>query len=537
MHSIGYPNFDNYISIKPIRDTNKWVQAARQLYFQIHKGANRQETLQHLTASWDPVEKLDFANWLKYYEEGVPNKYKQAQLAYWGDQNNLGYYLPMPQESKPEMPTTKPNLETMRDADAHPDLVQEEKRRVIEKQRNKIIGRLDSAEKLLRSPEGQMFAAQEYADLIEGIYQLKKKIHLVNKISTSVRLYQDMIVREANVLNGRGYRGASEFLIKIAQEVPSAAEADNPAAIGGGQAGSPVGQSLLDTTEAGPVPGQSIGQAPFGNPVPANISVDVSQSGTPPEVAPSATPLADVPPAAAPLSEGMKEFLNNLNTSKSKDEMDSLEVDEDLSATDFVAEAQAVAPAGLPAESVMEVAEEPAPVPEVSAGKDFDQMFDQSLGNITITDVVSKLEEVAKIFRNREIARQLSMVDLMLDKLGLASLFPTLGEVVQKNLEGNNYALTRLEDILSRLRGTLTTKDIDLQGGGAAVAPEVDGAKRQLQGDEEKEKARKQMRKELENQKLEAPKPAAPTVEMQQDLSQPAQVAPAPVNPPNTPLV
>ena len=95
--------------------------------------------------------------------------------------------------------------------------VSEEKRNTIEKQRAKIIGRLDSAEKLLRSPEGQQFAGHELEQLMEAIYTLKKKVQLVNKLSISTRLYEDMIVREANVLGRKGFTKAANMLYSVAQ--------------------------------------------------------------------------------------------------------------------------------------------------------------------------------------------------------------------------------------------------------------------------------------------------------------------------------
>src|SRR5208282_6852066 len=98
------------------------------------------------------------------------------------------------------------------------------KKRIIEKQRQKIIGRLDSAEKLLRSPEGQDFAGTELENLMEAIYSLKKKVQLVNKLSTSTRLYEDMIVREANVLSRRGFVKAANMLYSVAQSPGASAE-------------------------------------------------------------------------------------------------------------------------------------------------------------------------------------------------------------------------------------------------------------------------------------------------------------------------
>ena len=503
----AYPNYDYYMPIAPVRDTKKWIQTVKDLYYQVHKGASYTDTLSTLTENWGTMEKLDFEHWLRFYEEGAQNKYKVAQMAYWGDQNNLGYYLPIPQEKKPEMPHL--DMNTMNNPSKHPDMMQEEKRNTIEKQRQKIVSRLDATERLLRSQEGQTFAGNEFETLIEAIHQLKKKILVVNKISTSVKLYQDMIIREANILNGRGHKQASSFLIKIAQDVPSAAEPANPALVDGGQAGT--------------LPGQAPGQVPPGNNPPADISVDLSQQGAPPETPPS------VIPEVEPISPGMKEFLAGLDTAKNPVSVDEMEVDEaDAEDADFVVEAQAAGPA-LGPEPVVEVEEAPQDA-EVQAGQDFDAKLDNMFADLTVADVVNKLEDLSKIFKTREIPRQLALVDLMLDRLGLASFFPELSESAGKANDMTMYIGSRLDNILSQLRGTLATRDLDLrgEGGGSSPVPEV---QQRLQAEQEKEKAKKQMRKDLADKSLEDSVKPEPTVELQQDLSQPAQVAPLPAVP------
>lgn len=506
MKTTSYPNYDYYMPIKPIRDTAKWVQAARQLYYQVHKGAKRQTALQTLTDGWDVMEKLDFENWLKFYEEGAQNKYKQAQMSYWGDQNNLGYYLPVPQATKPELPP-KLDLNTMKDPANHPDVLQEEKRKTIETQRQKILSRLDSAEKLWRAQEGHMLGGEEYESVMDALYQLKKKIQVVNKISTSVKLYQDMIIREANVLSGRGYKQASEFITKIAQAVPSVAEPLNPALVGDGQAGT--------------LPGQAPGQVPPQNNNPSDISVDPTQQAAPPE-----TPPTNLPPTSEPLSAGMQEFLAGLDHVTTPIGVDdNLEVNE--ADEEFIAEAQ-TAPATIPNEPIEEVSN-----PEASEGDNFDKKLDATFAHLTIGDVVNKLEDLAKIFKTREIPRQLAMVDMMLDRLGWASFFPSLAEANNKALEANNYMLTRIDDILSKLRGAMETKDLDLKNDTAAPPNEMAN---RLQDMSDKEKAKKQMRKEIEEQNLVSKKPEA-TVEMKEDLAAPAKMqTPAPIpTPPATP--
>jgi len=79
--------------------------------------------------------------------------------------------------------------------------------------------------------------------------------------------------------------------------------------------------------------------------------------------------------------------------------------------------------------------------------KDINELFD----DIKVSDITTRLEALSKVFQNREIARQLNIIDLMLDSLGLAGFFPSLAEATKSALESNQYCQSRVEEILSRL--------------------------------------------------------------------------------------
>lgn len=489
MESKAYPNFDYETNHLPNRDLQKWMKSARELYYQVHKGANQQQTFDKITDGWPKLEVLDFKNWLHFYQEGAQNKYKEAQVKtaqYWNEAAP-GYYLP----TQPIQPQKQ--MEEMKNPATHPDMLAEEKRQRIERQRAKIIGRLDSAEKLLRSQEGQELTGREHEQLIDTLYTLKKKVQMVNKISASVRLYQDMIIREANVMVSKGYKSASGFLTKMAQELPSVQEAPNPAQIGEGQAGT--------------LPGQAPGQV---EPPSGDIPIDLQMPDKLPGVPDNAVPPSAAIPSEA-ISPGMQEFLEGLDSAGKSFDKDEADAD-----GEFIAEAQMNM---QPPEGDLEVEEKPQMQdPEVAAGRDFDKLLDQTFDNITVADVISKLEDVSKIFKTREIPRQLAVIDMMLDHLGLAPFFSELSEASQKSLESNNYMQTRIESVLAKLHGTVSTKALDLKNDNA---PAPNPAAQQLQQMDDKDKAKKQMRKEVEDQKLMKP---TPTIDMNQDLSQPAEL-------------
>ena len=118
---------------------------------------------------------------------------------------------------------------------------------------------------------------------------------------------------------------------------------------------------------------------------------------------------------------------------------------------------------------------------------------------------------------------------MMLDSLGLAAFFPSLSEATNKALDSNNYISTRVEDILSKLRGSIKTNDIDLRGN-TPEKPEVAAIKNKLQTDSDKEKVRKEQRKNQENAELDSEPKESPEVDIKEDLGAPPAV-PAPVPP------
>jgi len=521
----AYPNNDEYINIPGAHDTQKWLETVKAIYTAEQNGQAREYFLPKITSGWGPTEKYDFLNWLKFYEENAHLKYKTAQQQ-WYENDLPGYILPYKTDpAKQDIHVGGRDIDYAREAIVS-EMPVAEKKRIIENQRRKIVGRLDSTEKLLRSEEGQMLAGKEFETLIEVIYALKKKLQLVNKISTSTKLYEDMIVREANVLNKNGFTKAANVLYKFADEtasknaIPSAAE--------------PAKEPALAATPPAP-PAQPSG-APGGLPA--------------------------TPPGVAPKSEGINNFLSNLDTSKIT-EKDKQAVEDELFVEDhegeLIVEAQEaplpepVAPPAAPVENPIEVEEpvsealvDPAIEPEDTVtedtteslkAKNFDAMIGRALSNLKIDDVVAKLEDLAKVFKTREIPRQLSIIDMMLDSLGLASFFPSLSEATNKALESNNYISTRVEDVLSKLRGSMKTNDIDLKNGEGekAQSPEVEGMKASLKNKEDKENSRKEMRKNLADEALEDQTKETPDVEIDEDLAPETPPAEAPVAPPAFP--
>lgn len=505
----AYPNYDEYMDHKPPSNTNKWISAVKDMYYHVHKGSNKGEALDNITSSWSDVEKLDFKNWLKYYEENAHKKYSEAanvgieepisikvgQIGYWEDVNRAGYFVPVHRETQVNDARIHVNeIDLAKDPSTNEGVRSDEKREIIENQRNKIVSRLDSAEKLLRSQEGQIFAGKEFEALMHIIYELKKKIHTVNKISTSTKLYEDMIIREANILTKKGYNQASKVLFKIAEDKPLTPP--------------PPANPMSGAGNPGSIPGQAPGQVPPGNNSPTDVG------------------------------DGMEGFLSGLNGEQDQSASDDLEVIEETD-DNLIVEAQAAPATDVP----------PPPAPkqkpdenlEVNEDKisttssPFDQKMEQMFQGLKVEDVVQKLEDLTKIYKTREMPRQLSLIDMMLDHLGLAPFFPTLAEANTKALDSNQYILTRLEDITSRLRGTVQTNEIDLKGQNPIPSsPELEATRNKLQVDQDKEKARKEMRKKEQAAEIDQVNKPEPELEVEEDLAGPVDTTNA-VPPPPVP--
>ena len=71
--------------------------------------------------------------------------------------------------------------------------------------------------------------------------------------------------------------------------------------------------------------------------------------------------------------------------------------------------------------------------------------------DIDVDDASKKLEQIAGTLSDRRVIRYLAEFDIMLDKIGIASMFPELAEAQSKLIESYSYALTRVTKMLGML--------------------------------------------------------------------------------------
>src|SRR5271166_717720 len=149
---VAYPNYSDIIP-QPSYNLSKWMDALKGIYVKSHLGTQRSQAIEQTIGEWSPTERTDFMNWMKYYESGDQLKYKTAQQhTYYVDDNIPNYFIPNP---KAPIPSPLKAINEQVNAAIGPELPkvdpQEEKRRVVELQRSKILARLNAAEKLLSS--------------------------------------------------------------------------------------------------------------------------------------------------------------------------------------------------------------------------------------------------------------------------------------------------------------------------------------------------------------------------------------------------
>lgn len=527
----AYPNFDENMPTQQVYNISNWMNSMKDIYIKLHLGASKNDAVEFVTQKWDPNEKREFLNWLKYYESGDHTKYKRAQQSYYVN-DDINYFLPNPKNAPSPIRNMNEQISNIPQEAAQiaeqkqNELSKEDKRKLIEDHRRKILGRLNSAEKLLSSHHGQMFAGPDFERLLVAIYELKKQIQTVNKMSLSAQTIVDLIIRQAGILNGQGYCDASAFMVKFAQNTPG-----------------DFSMNLGDIPAGG---SQPQGAGSLGN-MPPDLTQPVPTTGN----------------AIDKFIENLEGFgITTEEDEDSNEAKDDVEINDDVildqeivpeNKDDLFVSAQAIqpnkpmpaAPLKMPKQKPAEpkdlevmsppgknpgmTSEEVSRGPDISAVKnDFDALIDSAFSNLKIADIVNKLEAINNIFRNREISRQLAIADVMLDRLGLATYFPELSEATNKQLEANNYCLTRIENILSRLRGTMNNDKIDLDGNEEEqLSPEANGIKSSLEQEEAKEKQRKEVKKQVQNktdlEKLN--KPEGEVENVQEELAaQPTQI-------------
>jgi hypothetical protein len=547
----AYPVSSETYDAKEGRDVGKWLQGMREIYELIHRGYTFEQAFDTITEHWDVMEKSQYKAWIQYYSSGENMKYKTAEKT-----AQVGYHIPYdairvrepdmndirsgipsaihrevsaPKTYQPTSDDSPPS--TLRSGELPSANVEQINKNNVDKRIQAIIGRLRAAEKLTENSD-VIARLKELLDMdvrewLGLLHKLKTSLVLVPIRHASSTILEDLIIKEANKLIKRGKVNAGRLLISIAQEPMEDTTVSNPS------------QSPMKT-ESTPTP--------IGTPGDVGPAPLPAQGPPPLESPPIATPELSSAPMEAPKSDGdeaMDEFIGKLNMEypeeADKGKADDSYADDKITvvAQEMMREPGPAVPSKLksPTKPLMPHAPPPVPPPtEIEEGpkphikvEEEPELDNFDLDNVRVADIVKRLEMVSNVIKNREIPRQLAIVDLMLDKLGIAAFFPTLAEATRSSLESNQYMATRVEDILGKLRGSLEHKEE------VNLAPEkdesrdhtIDAVKRNLQNEDAKQKELKEQRQALRDK--EVAEPTAPIKkETPKELAGPVNVQKAP---------
>jgi hypothetical protein len=491
---IAYPSDGGGEYFTPAFNRHKWMAAMRSIYDHM-RTMGKSEAFNTVTKQWDKMEKEHFKNWMSFYEENAHKKYKTAQQQNYLEVGN-GAYLPLqPNELKARLPV--PNMDEYNDdsADRAQKTQQLEQANKEQAQRDIIalIGRLNSAERIATKTDAvrEVLGPEGFKVWLNALHTIKREIQTAPIKHVRSATAQDLIIKNANILFRDGHDLPGKLMMilsKLAQVAPpplvSPGGAEDPAATGEPPVEEPIGEP---------------GEPAMGE---------------------------EVDSESEDADAAMEEFLQGLSGSAqdTSDISDVNDISDELFVTEdeLVATAQVAPPAPLESE----------PKPEEITENVRSSPLDAALQNVTVEDIIQELESLAQIYGNRELARRLNLVDAGLGELGLASYFPSLAEAMRSALDSNQYVLTRLEDIISKLRSSSTTEEAASHLRELERTPEnpnMAGIKNNLQESAEREKARKERRKA--EQEAEAAQPAAPP-----GTPAPAPApAPAPVAAPSAP--
>lgn len=496
----AYPSNSDDLYVSPPHNIQQWLLAMRYIYAYINKGMDKNKAFDLVTKDWDIMTKNDFKNWTNFYESGGGSAYKKAQLeknaqympGSFLDLNDLRAEMPgMPsryQDLDEEIIQPIVNKKTDKQkADEQAQFEKEQATQLIKA----LIGRLNSAERIAVSEGIAKILGPSYENWIRALHELKKEIQVAPFRTTKSDLIIDLIVRKGNQLYAAGDVKSAKVMYKFAQIAPPPLEGSDTSSIPPSETApeAPMEPSLTDS-------------APMSPELPKDDSKNKDDAW-------------------------VEEFLNGLE-GLNDDKNDSLDVsasnDLYVSENDLKVYAQEVPPID-PVQAPGADITQSIPAPEGNK-------LEQALAGTTVDDVIAKLEAVSNVFKNREVPRQLAMVDIMMDQLGISSYFSELSEATAKALESNQYCSTRVEDVLARLKGSVSVPAehaVDLHGEKPGLAEgNAVGLKNQLEQEDIKEKARKKNREDLSNKQEDAqianPQASLPAEVNTDALNAPTQV-------------
>lgn len=434
-------------------DINKWRSAINDIHIRSRIFGNKKDAIDFVTKDWGNMdEKLAFERWLKFYEQKGHTNYKISQHII--TDNIVLPYIPGL--------TKKQNQES--NANEREYELDERNKAILNHTKGKLLGRIDSAIKILHSNTGMDFAGKEYNKLVDTLLSLKGDIM---KIKSSLIL-DDLIVRASTSLNDNSSY-IKQLFIKIAQLPPLTETPTDAPATGIEDPNKPA------EAEGGSKKNGDKAIKEFVTNQITNVFDVIDKKRTKAIVEKENLPenqntkkenkfawyninteeFIKFQKVCSELKQVIKAAKNFNNITKVAQEtpepaITQTNVPIDVPIDAPVEETTAPVENTVPTESIEQKLESDKKE-KASPFLDVSDTIDDALNSIKLSDVIKQLQALSRVFKNREIARQLSIIDLMLNKLGISGFFPALAEATRSALESNQYCQTRVEEILSKL--------------------------------------------------------------------------------------
>lgn len=430
---VSYPNYSADTQIKKY-DILKWKSALKDIIIRTRLYGNREKAIAYATRDWgDMDEKIDFEHWAKQQEQGINKLYRVALF----DSAPRLQYIPGLNPTG-ERPGFEENIRSTVDEP-------------IERIKQKVLSRLHSIKKILSTKDGPRILGSNYQRIMKSLLDLEADILGVKNAS----MIEDLILRTGNALD---YIGCDDFVVsnikKIAQMSLDEISLDSVDSV---EKPKKEEKEIEPENENGREAIDEFVRRIRGykseNMVPENIErkfdeiVDELKEkvATPQWVNTETNELKELEKVA-------NKILATINILKYSNIKKGQAVQPVMAEPTIESKFEGDLPIDINKERPTKTPEPKLPIDkEIKKEIINNNSFENAFKNITISDAVNTLEALSKVFKNREIARQLSIIDLMLDQLGISGFFPSLAEATRSALESNQYCQSRVEDVLSRL--------------------------------------------------------------------------------------
>ncbi len=147
--------------------------------------------------------------------------------------------------------------------------------------------------------------------------------------------------------------------------------------------------------------------------------------------------------------------------------------------------------------------------------------YEALAGDVNLGMAASKLEDIAARLADRRTIRQLAEFDIMLDRLGIASMFPELAEAQSKLIDAYSYSLVRVTKMLGMIASGKSLSEVSDAKKSEIVGKTMREVDKAFQGEQEKpQKGTEAIKEEFQGEKAPAagedspqPAPAPPPTE------------------------